>query len=82
MKSLDGVRELEDWVIDLKFGEKRSVDVTPRDSREGRPGPGITWMALEAVGAAAVEVRRRERRMLGGRCMAMILGEILFEDLE
>jgi len=43
---------------------KRSEEVMPRDSREGRPGPGITWMALEAVGAAVTEVRKRVRVIL------------------
>lgn len=51
-------------MMGLKFLSKRSAEVMPRDLREGRPGPGTTWMALETVGAAVTEVRKTESRIL------------------
>jgi hypothetical protein len=64
LKRLDVDTSLLEWVTGLKFLLKRSAEVMPRDSREGRPGPGITWMMVDDVGAAVTEVRKREKRML------------------
>jgi hypothetical protein len=64
LKSLFAESLFSDWVAGLKFLLKRSAEVMPRDSREGRPGPGMTWTALEAVGAAATEVKKTESKIL------------------
>jgi hypothetical protein len=64
LKRLDVDTSLLDWVTGLKFLLKRSAEVMPRDSREGRPGPGITCMVVDDVGAAVTEVRKREKTML------------------
>lgn len=56
------------WLLGLKFLLKRSAEVIPRDSREGRPGPGITSTTVDAaspgVGMAVTEERSVERRRL------------------
>lgn len=50
------------------------MEVMPREAREGRPGPGITWTAFEPVGAAVMGLRKRvkEKRVEGENLMVVM----------
>lgn len=59
----------------LKYSLKRSMEVM---TREGGPGPGITWMALEEVGAATMVLRKMAKEnMVVGESFIIVAQEEL-----